>query len=63
MSEQVDLTEPGSPASVGQLFSEVSNDLSTLLRQEVELAKAEIKQEATKAATGAGMLEIGRAHV
>jgi nitrate/nitrite transporter NarK len=30
--------------------------LSTLFRQEVELAKAEVKQEATKAGKAAGML-------
>ncbi len=43
-------------ASVGQLVSEISEDLSTLMRQQVELAKAELKQEATKAGAGAGML-------
>jgi hypothetical protein len=43
-------------ASVGQLLSDVSRDFSTLMRQEVELAKAELKAEASKAARGAGML-------
>ena len=42
--------------SVGQLLGEVSRDLSTLMRQEVELAKAEIKTEVSKAGKGAGML-------
>ncbi len=42
--------------SVGQLLSDVSRDLSTLMRQEVELAKAEIKTEVAKAGKGAGML-------
>lgn len=42
--------------SVGQLLGEISEDLSVLFRQEIELAKAEIKQEATKAGKGAGML-------
>jgi putative superfamily III holin-X len=42
--------------SVGQLLSDVSRDFSTLMRQEVALAKAEVKQEVTKAAKGAGML-------
>lgn len=42
--------------SVGQLLGEVSRDLSTLMRQEVELAKAEIKTEVAKAGKGAGML-------
>jgi hypothetical protein len=43
-------------ASVGELFGEISRDLSTLMRQEVELAKAEIKAEVSKAGKGAGML-------
>ncbi|MFL6126367.1 phage holin family protein [Actinophytocola sp.] len=42
--------------SVGQLLGNVSRDLSTLMRQELALAKAELKQEATKAGKGAGML-------
>ena len=42
--------------SVGDLISEVSNDLSTLMRQELALAKAEIKAEATKTGKAAGML-------
>lgn len=43
-------------ASVGQLISEVTRDLSTLMRQELELAKAEVKVEASKAGKAAGML-------
>src|SRR4051795_1233859 len=42
--------------SVGELIGNISNDLSQLFRQEVELAKAELKQEATKAGKAAGML-------
>jgi hypothetical protein len=45
-----------SGASVGELLSDVSRDLSTLMRQEVELAKAEIKTEVAKAGKGVGML-------
>ena len=41
--------------SLGDLLGEVTRDLSTLMRQEVELAKAEAKQSATKAGKGAGM--------
>ncbi len=48
-------TETGD-TSVGQLIGDVTRDLSTLMRQEIELAKAELKQEATKAGKGAGML-------
>lgn len=42
--------------SVGELIGEVTSGLSTLLRQELELAKVEAKAEATKAGKGAGML-------
>jgi len=42
--------------SIGELIGNVSNDLTQLFRQEVELAKAEVKQEAVKAGKAAGML-------
>jgi hypothetical protein len=42
--------------SLGELISEVTGDLSTLMRQELELAKAELQQSATRAGKGAGML-------
>lgn len=41
--------------SLGQLLTEVSRDLSTLFRQEVALAKAELKESAKKAGKGAGL--------
>ena len=41
--------------SLGDLFAEVSRDVSTLMRQEVELAKAELTQSAKRAGKGAGM--------
>jgi hypothetical protein len=43
-------------ASIGELLGDVTRDLSTLMRQEVDLAKAELKQSATKAGKGSGML-------
>ncbi|MGO4237565.1 phage holin family protein [Pseudarthrobacter sp. YAF2] len=43
-------------ASIGELLGDVTRDLSTLMRQEVDLAKAELKQSATKAGKGTGML-------
>jgi hypothetical protein len=53
------MTAEGRPdvegTSVGQLLGEVSKDLSTLMRQELELAKAELTTEAKKAGQGAGM--------
>jgi putative superfamily III holin-X len=45
-----------SRASVGELFSEVAEDLSTLMHQEVELAKAELRLSVTRAGKGAGLL-------
>ena len=42
--------------SVGELIGEVTNDLSTLMRQELTLAKAEMKEEAAKTGKAAGML-------
>jgi Flp pilus assembly protein TadB len=45
----------GSNASLGQLLGEVTRDLSTLMRQELELAKAELRESGTRAGKGAGM--------
>jgi len=42
--------------SLGEIASDVTEDLSTLVKQELELAKTELKQEAAKAGKGAGML-------
>lgn len=42
--------------SLGDLLGEVTRDISTLMRQEVALAKAELKASATKSAKGAGLL-------
>jgi hypothetical protein len=49
---------PDSPAepTLGELISEITDDLTRLLRQEVALAKSEIKVEAVKAGKAAGML-------
>lgn len=45
----------GQDRSVGELLSDVTSDIQTLFRQEIELAKAEIRQEATKAGKAGGM--------
>jgi hypothetical protein len=47
---------PDSRPSVGEVFSDLAADFSTLMRQEVELAKAELRQSATRASKGAGLL-------
>ena len=48
-----------SDASVGELVSRVATDLSTLVRQELALAKAEVKQEAAQAGKAAGFFGVG----
>ncbi|MEU4562966.1 phage holin family protein [Actinoplanes sp. NPDC023936] len=50
------VADPVAETSIGEIIGNISNDLSQLFRQEVELAKAEIRQEATKAGKAAGML-------
>jgi uncharacterized membrane protein YqjE len=42
--------------SVGDLLGEVTSDLSKLMRQEVSLAKVELKEEAAKAGKAGGLL-------
>jgi len=49
-------TERGTDRSVGELVGEVANDLSTLMRQEVQLAKVELKAEAVESGKAAGLL-------
>lgn len=49
------VSDPGSE-SVGELLAEVAGDLSRLFRQEIELAKAELKAEAVKAGKAGGLL-------
>ncbi|MDN3292940.1 phage holin family protein [Streptomyces ficellus] len=53
--EQRGANRPGEDRSVGELLSAVTADVQQLFRQEVELAKAEIREEATKAGKAAGM--------
>jgi len=56
---RTDLSTSTSDASVGELVGRVATDLSTLMRQELELAKAEVKTEAATAGKAAGMLGAG----
>jgi len=60
MSSPADVGAPAAQSagdrSLGDLISEVAQDLSTLVRQELELAKAEVQQSASRAGKGAGML-------
>jgi MFS family permease len=45
----------GETRSLGQIVSDISADMSTLIRQEMDLAKTEMKQEVAKVGKGAGM--------
>lgn len=42
--------------SLGEIFGDVASDLSTLIKQEMELAKTEMKDELKKTGKGAGLL-------
>lgn len=45
-------------ASLGELFGQLTRDASTLIRQEVQLAKAELATQAASAAKGAVLVMI-----
>jgi hypothetical protein len=45
--------------SLGELFGEMSGELSTLIRKEMELARVELKDEARQAGKAGGMLGVG----
>ena len=42
--------------SLGEIVGDLSNDLTTLVKLELTLARTELKEEASKAGKGAGML-------
>lgn len=45
--------------SLGELFADLSENFSSLVREEMELAKVELKAEATKAGKSGGLLGAG----
>jgi hypothetical protein len=47
--------------SLGELFSELASETSTLVRQEVALAQTELTQKATKVGKNVGFLVVGGA--
>ena len=48
---------PGEPLSnLGDVVSDIARDMSTLVRQETELAKAELRESAKRAGKATGML-------
>ncbi|HEY3340286.1 MAG TPA: phage holin family protein [Propionicimonas sp.] len=63
MSEHAPVVTSGVPPlqvreerSIGELMGDVTRDLTVLLRQEVELAKAELRESASRAGKGSGLL-------
>ena len=50
-----DAAQDPSSESIGELVGAITKDLSTLMREELDLAKAEVKQEAIKSGKAAGM--------
>lgn len=48
--------EKAATTSLGELVGEVTRDMSTLMRQELELAKAELGESAKRASAGAGLM-------
>jgi uncharacterized membrane protein YqjE len=45
--------------SIGELFAELSQKTTTLMRQEIELAKVEMSQQASRVGKNVGFLVIG----
>ena len=45
-------------ASLGELVSELTSELGTLMRQEVELAKTEVRDEVSRAGQAAAMVAV-----
>ncbi len=46
---------PAADVSLGELFSDLTTDMSALLRDELSLAKVELKEEITKVGRAGGM--------
>jgi len=57
MAQQVTKDE----RSLGELFSELASETSTLVRQEVALAQTELTQKATRVGKNVGYLVVGGA--
>jgi uncharacterized membrane protein YqjE len=56
MSTGGDTSSRGRDESFAELVKDLSRDVSTLVRQEIELAKAEVTEKGKRAGAGAGLL-------
>ena len=50
---------PGADRSLGELLGDLARDTGTLVRQEVQLAKTELGENAARAARDVGVLAVG----
>lgn len=58
-SDQVQGGEPPGPPddrSVGEIVGDIAKDMTDLVKQQIDLAKSEAKEDAKRAGRGAGML-------
>jgi len=55
------MTERKEDKSLGELFAELTRETSTLVRKEVELAKTELTQKASRLGRDAGIIGAGGA--
>jgi hypothetical protein len=53
------MTERGDNRSLGDLVAELTNELSRLIRQEMELARRDLSSRVRQAGRGAGMVAAG----
>ena len=51
--------EPQRERSLGELFGDLAQDTSTLVRQEIQLAKSELTESVAQVAKNIGMLVVG----
>lgn len=56
MSDPTPSEERAATTSLGELLRDVTRDLSSLMRGEIALAKAELTESASRSAKGAGLL-------
>jgi MFS family permease len=56
MADAVNVTTDARERPIGELVKDLSSQTSTLVRQEIELARAELQQKGKLAGKGAGML-------
>ena len=59
--EEARATAAPAERSLGDLFSDLTRDTAQLVRQEVNLAKTEVTQKATRAGKDVGMIAAGGA--